>query len=231
MSSILDALRKVEAEKTKKKVDLREIEEVLAEKDLIVPEEGEPVPSARGPKRAVILVGLVAVGVVFGVAGFFVHNALRGAPPKEVTESQAAFPGRPAVSRPGIQQPGESAPAAEPSETAVSTSAESSEPTPAPPEPPEPTGIVPEPPAPETTIAAEPTSTPSEEPPAKAPARRPDLRINILRPPSEQFPTGLAVVNGKRVGVGNRVDGAEVIKIQEDGVVFECGDDLFLVKF
>jgi hypothetical protein len=220
MSSILDALRKVEAEKTKKKADLREIEEVLAEKDLIVPEEGEPAPTARGPKRAVMLVGLVAVVVVFGVAAFFVHNALRG-----------ALPGRPVVSRPAIQQPGEAASPAEPSETAVSTSARASEPTPARPEPAEPTEIAPEPTAPETEIAAQALATPSEGPPAKKPAVRPDLRINILRPPSEQFPTGLAVVNGKKVGVGDRVGGAKIIKIQEDGVVFEYGDDLFPVKF
>jgi len=226
MSSILDALRKVEAEKTKKKVDLREIEEVLAEKDLIVPEEGEPVPTARGPRRAVILVGLVAVALVFGVAAFFVHNALRGAATEEVTESQAVFPGRPA-----IEQPSEPASAAEPPASAVSTSTQSSEPAVAPPEPAEPTGILPEPPAAETKTAAQPASTLSKEPSAKKPARRPNLRINILRPPSEQFPTGLAVVNGKKVGVGDSVDGAKVIKIQEDGVVFECGDDLFLVKF
>ncbi len=228
MSSILDALRKVEAEKTKKKVDLREIEEVLAEKDLIVPAEGEPLPRARGPKRALILVGLVAVGVVFGVAAFFVHNALRGAPPKEVTESQAVFPGRPVASRPAIQEPSEPTSAPESSETAVSISAQSSEPTAALPEP---TSIVPEPTAPETKMPPQPASVPSEEPPAKRPARRPDLRINILRPPSEQFPTGLAVVNGKKVGVGDSVNGAKVIKIQEDGVVFEYGDDLFPVKF
>jgi hypothetical protein len=76
-------------------------------------------------------------------------------------------------------------------------------------------------------MAAQAPASPS----AKKPSRRPELRINILRPPSEEFPTGLAVVNGKRVGVGNSVEGAEVIKIQEDGVVFEYTDDLFLVTF
>lgn len=217
MSSILDALRKVEAEKTKKKVDLREIEEVLAEKDLIVPDEGEPAPRDRRPKRAVIVLALVAVTVVFGVATFFVHNALLGGPSKEVTESQAAFPGRPEASSPAIPQRLESV------------------------SPEEPAAVTPAPPASETNMAVQSASppdaavsaasTPSKERTAQRPARRPALRINILRPPSEQFPKGLAVVNGKKVGVGDRVGGAEVIKIQEDGIVFDSGDDLFLVKF
>jgi len=71
MSSILDALRKVEAEKSKKKLDLHEIEDVLVEKDLLEPEEGEPLTQAGRPKRAVMILALVAVTVVFGVATFY----------------------------------------------------------------------------------------------------------------------------------------------------------------
>lgn len=212
MSSILDALRKVEAEKTKKKVDLRDIEDVLAEKDFIAPEEGEPVPRTRGPKRILAVVVLAAVVIVSGAATFFVYNALRG-PGKEVTET--AFPGRVQAPRPAVAQPVESP----------------TEPTAAAPATAEPTGVVPESPAPETKLAPQPAPAPSKKPPAKRPAQRPELRINILRPPSELFATGLAVVNGKKVAVGDHVDGAEVIKIQEDGILFEYGDDLFLVKF
>jgi len=213
MSSILDALRKVEAEKTKKKVDLHEIEAVLAEKDFIAPEEGEPVPRTRGSKRAVTVMALVVVVAVSGVATFFIYNALRGASVKDVTET--AFPGRVQAPRPPVPQPIESE--AEPIAAAPATA--------------EPTGVVPEPPAPETKMAPQPAPAPSKKPPAKTPARRPELRINILRPPSELFATGLAVVNGKKVAVGDHVDGAEVIKIQEDGILFDYGDDLFLVKF
>lgn len=220
MSSILDALRKVEAEKTRKKVDLREIEQVLAERDLIVPEEGEPAPRERRPKRAVIVLALVTVTVVFGVVTFFVRNALQGGPPKEVTESQDSFRGMPDASSQAIPQALKPASPEEPAAT-----------SPAPAKPPDSeTNMVVQSTAPPDAAESAP-STPSEQSTTERPARRPALRINILRPPSAEFPRGLAVVNGQKVAVGDRVGGAEVIKIQEDGIVFDYGDDLFLVKF
>jgi hypothetical protein len=98
---------------------------------------------------------------------------------------------------------------------------------------PEPTiaeGEVPESPAPPTdsVTAAVPTPTPAA---VKVAGPKPALKINILRASSEQFPEPVAVVNMHRVTVGDYVDGAKVIKIDNDGIVFEYGDELFLVPF
>lgn len=62
-------------------------------------------------------------------------------------------------------------------------------------------------------------------------AQKPALKINILRPPSEQFPEALAVVNSQQVAVGQSVDGAEVIEIRSDGILFEYAGESFFVQF
>jgi hypothetical protein len=243
MSSILDALRKVEAEKAKKKVDLGEVEELLAERDLLVAGEEEAQDRASGRRRLIIAGAMIVLAVTAGVATFFIYGFVRGGPPEEVTESQALF------STPGQlpQVPAQATElAAEPqtaSEMVASPQPTAPEPTvPAPPRaasavrtPEPPLAEPPEAAAPEPLTPPAPTAAVAERAsvaaPAQPPPERPKLKINILRPASDQFATALAVVNGKKVAIGDYVDGAKVIKIQSDGIVFEYGDDLFLVKF
>jgi len=242
MSSILDALRKVEAEKAKRKVDLGEVEELLAERDLLVAGDEEPQERATGRRRLIVVSAMIALTVTAGVAAFFIYGFVRGRPPAEVTESQApsTTPAQlPQVPAQVTQRPAE--PQETPSETVTLAQPQAPEPTVPAPAATGPTAPTTEPPAAEPLEAAEPVSQPAtpatvaERATAAGPAQpaldRPTLKINILRPASEQFPTPLAVVNGKKVGIGDYVDGARVIKIQRDGIVFEYGDDLFLVKF
>ena len=234
MSSILDALRKVETEKAKKKVELGEVEEMLAEKDLLVPDEEELPRRVRRLNRVVIgVVASLAMAGVFGAAAFFLYGVLKA---RQVTESQAAFPVPPQVPQATVPQPGQFTSQERPPAPAQLARDAVNEPSATPPGVAEPTGAVPEPPSLPSEVPEPPVSTPTMDraavdAPVKRPAQRPELKINILRPPSEQFPTPQAVVNGKKVGVGGYIDGAKVIKIQDGGIVFEYGDDLFLVKF
>lgn len=246
MSSILDALRKVEAEKAKKKVDLGEVEELLAERDLLVPGEEEAQDRASARRRFIIVGAMIALAVTAGVAAFFIYGFVRGGPPGEVTESQALFPTPAQLPQVPAQVTEYAAEPETPPEIVASAPPSAPEPTvPAPARTP-PAVQTAGPPAAEPPEAAEPSraepATPpvtsaavTERAPADAPAQpppdRPTLKINILRPASDQFATALAVVNGKKVGIGDYVDGAKVINIQSDGIVFEYGDGLFLVKF
>jgi len=229
MSSILDALKKVEAEKEQKKVDLGEVEEMLAERDLLAPEEKEPRRRVVGARKAGIVVALVGGLVVFGAVGFVLYGPLTGTRRARVTEeSQASTPIPARVPQPAFPAPLEPAPGAP---TPVS------EPRATAPEVSEPESAVPESAASPGALATATVPTPVEGEAAAAPPvqedtpKRPALKINILRPPSEEFPEPLAVVNGKKAGIGDEIDGAKVIEIRSDGIVFEYGDDLFLVEF
>ncbi len=236
MSSILDALRKVEAEKAKKKVDLGEVEELLAERDLVVP--GEEEQQGRAPAmRLLIVVGtLVVLAAASGVAAFFIYGFVRSGPPEQVTEPQALFPAPAQLPQMPAQVTEQAAEPKTPSEVVASVQAPAAGPSVT-----APAVQTLEPPAPQPPEAAEPVTAPatpaavaeraSVAAPAQPPQQRPTLKINILRPASDQFPTALAVVNGKKVGIGDYIDRAQVIKIQSDGIVFEYADELFLVKF
>jgi len=246
MSSILEALRKVEAEKAKRKVDLGEVEEVLAERDLLVPEEEEPRGRSPTLRRALIGVAVVALAGAFGVAAFFLHNLLTGTSPEQVTESQAPFRAPADLPQAAVQIPEPLTTGETPARPAGPARVSTNGPTITPPGADQATAVPPEPEAvevkapvqtaPPTAVSPTVTATPPTEQASavatvKPAPQRPKLKINILRPSSEEFPTPLAVVNRKKVGVGDYVDGAQVIEIQNDGIVFEYGDDLFLVKF
>jgi|GEM_PF-4331791 len=246
MSSILDALRKVEAEKAKKKVDLGEVEELLAERDLLVPGEEEAEDRVSGRRRLIIAGAMIALAVTAGVAAFFIYGFVRGRPTGEVTQPQALFTTPAQLPQVPAQVTERAAEPEAPSEAVASAQPPAPEPTVPAPARTAPTLQTAGPPAAEPREAPEPSpaepATPPVTPaavteraptdaPAQPPPERPTLKINILRPASDQFTTALAVVNGKKVGIGDYVDGAKVIKIQSDGIVFEYGDDLFLVRF
>jgi hypothetical protein len=227
MSSILDALRKVEAEKTKQKVDLGEVEEMLAEKELLVPEEQEEERSERRVNRAAIVLASVAVIALFGAGGFFLYGKLTGGGQAEVADDltgapvPARLPGQPVLEEPS-----------EPSTPPPASVAESPPPAPVAAEP---ESAVEEPlitqeSGPESPEAADArdAGTAAAEPAAAA---RPTLKINILRPSSGQFPEALAVVNRQQVGVGESVDGAKVLEIRSGGILFEYAGESFFVQF
>jgi len=227
MSSILDALRKVEAEKTKEKVDLGEVEEILTEKDLLVPEGIEKERKTRGVNRAVIVLASVAAVALFGAAGFFLYGKLTRGPDVGVTgnRTQGSIPAR-NLRLPAVEE------LPEPISSSPASAAESQDPAPV-------VAPAPESAALEPTIAE---GNVSELPPspanpeassvaAPAPAQRPSLKINVLRPSSEQFPDALAVVNRRKVAVGDSVDGAKVLEIRADGILFEYAGESFFVRF
>lgn len=230
MSSILDALRKVEAEKTKDKVDLGEVEELLAEKELLVPDEKEPRPGTGGVNRAAIVMVSAAVVVLFGVGGFLLYGRLAGARRAEITENRASGFVPPEVPRPpdsrALEPPQQKplGPTAEDSavQAPVAPAAEADRAAPE--------GEAIESPAAPTDRVT--TAVPKPAPlTPKAPAPRPALKINILRAASEEFPEPLAVVNGKKAAVGDNVDGAKVLEIRNDGILFEYAGESFLVPF
>jgi hypothetical protein len=239
MSSILDALRKVEAEKTqKKKVDLGEIEEMLAEQDLVVPEEEGRQRKRVNKEQVTLVLAFVGVVALSAVIGSFLYVASHRARTGQVSQNEAgvqmpAPPIQPAIpipeERAAVQVPQEPAkplhpPADRPATAPVSEARKETVPTPAP---------TPAPPAATANAPTQPSAKPEQPAIAspKEPAQRPVLKINILRAPSEEFPDPLAVVNKKKVRVGDSVDGAKVIKIQGDGIVFEFGNEIFLVQF
>lgn len=220
MSSILDALRKVEAEKTKEKVDLGEVEDMLAEKELLVPEEEEEGRRSAGAHRAAVVLVSVAVVGLFGAGGFFLYGRLTGGRHPGAAGNEAGGPAAAQLLRqPVVEEPLEPAVPSRPSV------AESQAPAPIAHEP----GSTVEEPA----VAREdvPASTEASADSVASVAQEPTLKINILRPASEQFPDALAVVNRQRVAVGQSVDGAEVLEIRSDGILFEYAGESFFVQF
>lgn len=225
MSSILDALRKVEAETTKEKVDLGEVENFLAEKDLLVPEEIKEERKARRVNRAAIVVAVVVAVALFGAAGFFLYGKLTSSPQAGVTDNRidGLVPAQ-NVRPPATEEPSapiSSSPAAE-SEIAAPVIAPALEST------------VVEPTIAEGNVSDSPPASANPEASAAAapaPAQRPALKINVLRPSSVQFPDALAVVNRQRVAVGESVDGAKVLEIRVEGILFEYAGESFFVRF
>lgn len=225
MSSILDALRKVEAEKTKEKVDLGEVEEILTEKDLLVPEGIKEERKTRGVNRAVIVLASVAAVALFGAAGFFLYGKLTRGPDAGVTgnRTEGSIPAQ-NLRLPAVEEPLEP----------ISSSAAAESQDPAPVVAPAPESTVREPTIAEGNVSEPPPSPANPEATAVAkpvPAQKPALKINVLRPSSEQFPEALAVVNRQKVAVGDSVDGAKVLEMRADGILFEYAGESFFVRF
>jgi hypothetical protein len=220
MSSILDALRKVEADKTKEKVDLGAVEDMLAEKELLVPEEEEEGRRSAGAHRAAIVLVSVAVVGLCGAGGFSLYGRLTGGRHAGAAGNQAGgpaparLPGQPVVEEPSEEAAPSPASVAESQAPAPMTS--------------EPGSAVEEPTVAQENVPASPEASADS---VASVAQKPALKINILRPPSEQFPEALAVVNGRRVAVGESVDGAEILEIRRDGILFEYAGESFFVQF
>ncbi len=220
MSSILDALRKVEAEKTKEKVDLGEVEDMLAEKELLVREEQEEGRKSAGTHRAAIVLVSVAVVGLCGAGGFFLYGRLTGGRHAGAAGNQAGGPTAAQLpGQPVVQEPSEP-PAPSPASVVQS---QAPAPTAS-----EPGSAVEEPMVAQENVSASPEASADN---VASVAQKPALKINILRPPSEQFPEALAVVNSQQVAVGQSVDGAEVIEIRSDGILFEYAGESFFVQF
>lgn len=206
MSLILEALRKSEAERRRGQVP-----DVAAE----LP----PTPAAHARRSPAWLWPAIIAGVLVLLGAFW--WSLRDAsppvpvaplPPQASVETEVAPPALVVRSRPA------------PSTTAPSPAQTQARPAPAPAAPPAstPTAPQPQPPQPSVASALPPTIAP---PPLPAPedipttaASRTELTMHVW---DESAARRFVILNGQRMGEGDRNGELQVVSIERDGVVIE----------